>query len=108
MNGRPTNWRDYTSTLGLAIHVQRTAAELLEAAHTGDADVLIERSAETTLMLRAMVADLGVTPEDLEEAIFDDGIEASTTAWIARARLLVRLCKSLGVAIPIELHEVPG
>lgn len=61
---RSTDWRGYSSTLGLAILVQGRVAELLGGAHAGDADVVIEVAQELCRMLVALLADFGVDPGD--------------------------------------------
>ena len=56
---RLVDWRSYTSTLALALSMQRAMVELLEAAHAGDSDALLEQLEQLTEMARAMADDFG-------------------------------------------------
>lgn len=98
MNARVTDWRRYTTTLGLALHMQRAMMDLVEAAHTGDADVLLERAGELAQMLRQMCGDFGRRPEPLEQQF---------PTRPQKLRALADLCRLLGVPVPYELREPP-
>lgn len=100
MNARTVDWRTYGSTLALALHMQREVLELTEAAHTGDADVLLERAAELRRQLRALTDDFGLNLER-------DGIEELLPDREAQLWAVRELCRALGISLPDELREPP-
>lgn len=61
------DWRNYASTMGLAILMQERMTRLLEAAHSGDADGAVEAAAELHEMSDALLCDFGVLGSSRDE-----------------------------------------
>lgn len=119
MNARRSHWSAYTSTLALALHLHRASLDLVEAAHGGDSDVLLERAQQMAEMIAQLELDFGSAELAGDDAPSEDepgeryAISAEAAGRIfadrhSRMQAIRVLCQALEVSLPWELREVPG
>jgi hypothetical protein len=101
------DWRQYTSTLGLALRAQRELTTLLEAAHAGDADELVRGAQELQEMLSAMLSDFGLGGAgEVHEAVLVELRKAQ--ALVDRFRVAVDAALAAHENDEDRLHSLEG
>lgn len=131
MNARRSHWSEYTSTLALALHLHRASLELVEAAHSGDADVILKQAHQMTRMIARLELDFAsATLAELAASLSPESEPTAATLTAperrecrpisaemagelfvdrhSRMQAVRVLCEALEISIPWELREVPG